>query len=57
MWDSGLRPAPVTAVARAREIVSDQFRQTELLSLPKLGAELQVHRSTLEAAAELVDSV
>jgi DNA-binding transcriptional regulator YiaG len=51
MWDSGLRPAPVPIVKRAREALDAFARRHELLSLEQLAKELGVHVRTLQAAA------
>ena len=51
MWDSGLRPAPVQIVKRAREALDVFGRRHELLPLEQLAKELGVHVRTLQAAA------
>ena len=51
MWDSGLRPVPTPMLLRARAMVADHARQTELLPLAQLAKELHVHVRTLQAAA------
>jgi transcriptional regulator with XRE-family HTH domain len=51
MWDSGLRPVPTPMLLRARAMVADHARQTELLPLAHLAKELHVHVRTLQAAA------
>jgi DNA-binding transcriptional regulator YiaG len=51
MWDSGLRPAPLDAVQRARLAVTEQVRNTQFVSLDQLARELRVHVRTLRAAA------
>jgi DNA-binding transcriptional regulator YiaG len=51
MWDSGLRPVPTSMLLRARSMVADHARQTELLPLAQLARELHVHVRTLQAAA------
>ena len=50
-WDSGRRPIPVAEIQRARKTLPDHARQTELLPLRQLAAELCVHVRTLQAAA------
>jgi DNA-binding transcriptional regulator YiaG len=51
MWDSGLRPAPLDAVQRARLAVAEHARNTQFESLDQLACELGVHVRTLRAAA------
>jgi DNA-binding transcriptional regulator YiaG len=51
MWDSGLRPAPLDAVYRARLAVAEHARNTQFVSLAQLACELGVHVRTLRAAA------
>ena len=51
MWDSGLRPAPLDAVQRARLAVAEHARNTQFVSLDQLARELGVHVRTLRAAA------
>jgi len=51
VWDSGRRAVPVSALHRARRVVAEHARQTELLPLGQLAAELGVHVRTLQAAA------
>jgi DNA-binding XRE family transcriptional regulator len=51
MWDSGLRPAPVRIVKRARAALDAFRRPHELLPLEQLAKELGVHMRTLQAAA------
>lgn len=51
MWDSGLRPAPLHVLQRARVAVKEHARNTELLSLDQLAVELGLHPRTLRAAA------
>ena len=51
MWDSGLRPAPVPMLRRAREALDHRAHQHELLPLDRLASELGVHVRTLQAAA------
>jgi transcriptional regulator with XRE-family HTH domain len=51
MWDSGLRPAPLDAVQRARLAVAEHARNTQFVSLDQLACELGVHVRTLRAAA------
>jgi len=50
-WDSGRRSPPANILQRARKVVSDRPRDTELLSLDQLARELGVHQRTLRAAA------
>ena len=50
-WDSGRRSVPVAVLHRARRVVAERVRQTELLPLGQLAAELGVHVRTLQAAA------
>ena len=50
-WDSGRRAVPPRVVAKAKRVVADRPRQTELLSLDVLARELGVHERTLRAAA------
>ncbi len=50
-WDSGRRTVPPAALQRARAIVGEHERRTELLSLDQLAEELHVHIRTLQAAA------
>ena len=50
-WDSGRRPPLVHILQRARKVVADRPRDTELLSLDQLARELGVHQRTLRAAA------
>ena len=50
-WDSGRRPVPAAEIQKARKTFADHARQTELLSLQQLAAELGVHVRTLRAAA------
>ena len=50
-WDSGRRSVPTTVLHGARTIIADHARQTELLPLSRLAAELGVHVRTLQAAA------
>jgi DNA-binding transcriptional regulator YiaG len=50
-WDSGRRPPPAQILQRARKLVAERPRNTELLSLDRLARELGVHQRTLRAAA------
>lgn len=50
-WDSGRRSTPAHILQRARKVVADRPRDTELLSLDQLARELGVHQRTLRAAA------
>ncbi len=50
-WDSGRRAVPVSALHCARRAAVEHARQTELLPLGQLAAELSVHVRTLQAAA------
>jgi DNA-binding transcriptional regulator YiaG len=50
-WDSGRRAVPPRVVAKAKRVVADRPRQTELLSLDVLARELGVHERTSRAAA------
>ncbi len=50
-WDSGRRPPPANILQRARKVVADRPRDSELLSLDQLARELGVHQRTLRAAA------
>ena len=49
--DSGRRTPPAHILQRARKVVADRPRDTELLSLDQLARELGVHQRTLRAAA------
>ncbi len=51
MWDSGLRPVPAHVLPRAKRATVEHARQTKLLPLSELAAELGVHVRTLQAAA------
>ena len=51
MWDSGLRPVPVGVLPRARAVITEHTRNSELLSLDQLARELGIHQRTLRAAA------
>ena len=51
MWDSGLRPVPVGVLPRARVVITEHTRNSELLSLDQLARELGIHQRTLRAAA------
>lgn len=53
MWDSGLRPVPPQFLQRAKTVVADRTRETELLPLVRLARELGVHLRTLQAAARI----
>jgi DNA-binding transcriptional regulator YiaG len=50
VWDIGLRRTPDAVVNGARALAIEHRRQRELLPVPKLAAELGIHKSTLEAA-------
>lgn len=50
MWDSGLRSAPVPAMARARTYVSREARDAEPVGLANLADEIGVHVQTLQRA-------
>ena len=50
MWDSGLRSAPVSVLARAEALIRDEAHQTELVSLRKLARELGINVQTLQGA-------
>ena len=50
MWDCGRRPVPAPMLHRARAVLAQHARQTELLSLGQLADELHVHLRTLQAA-------
>ncbi len=51
MWDSGIRPIPTQVLERAKRATVEHERQTQLLPLNELAAELGVHLRTLQAAA------
>jgi DNA-binding transcriptional regulator YiaG len=51
MWDSGLRPVPCGILDRAKASLVKHARDTELVSLDQLAAELGVHQRTLRTAA------
>ena len=51
MWDSGLRPVPAHVLPRTRRATIAHARQTQLLPLSALAAELDVHVRTLQVAA------
>ena len=51
MWDCGLRPVPSHVLQRAKSAAIEHARQTQMLSLSELAAELGVHVRTLQAAA------
>jgi DNA-binding transcriptional regulator YiaG len=50
MWDSGLRPVPVTILGRAKAHVDRHMHEAEPLSLKRLADELDVHVQTLQRA-------
>lgn len=50
-WDSGRRTVPARAIERARLLVAQRGRKTELLPLDQLASSLNVHVRTLQAAA------
>jgi DNA-binding transcriptional regulator YiaG len=50
MWDSGLRPVPLTVLARTEAEVAQRSRQLEPLTLNRLAAEFDVHVQTLQDA-------
>ena len=51
MWDSGLRPTPITALDQARAAAAEAIRDRQPLTLPALATQLNVHVRTLQAAA------
>jgi hypothetical protein len=50
MWGSGLRPAPVPMLARAKVYVLREAQETEPLPLARLADELGIHVQTLQRA-------
>ncbi len=50
-WDSGRRRVPPYVLERAKHVIADRRRQTELVSIDELAQELGVHQRTLRAAA------
>lgn len=50
-WDSGRRPLPPHILHHAKNVVTEQPRNTELVSLDQLAHEFGIHQRTLRAAA------
>lgn len=50
MWDSGLRPARLEVVVKAKAVVAEHHHQHELLSLDTLAREFGIHQRTLRDA-------